>query len=351
MGSLVVRIEYENAHFLYMALHTNHRCPGEWGFFVTRAPAPVVPQPPAVPPDQAADPQRPVVRRRGCRGHGRGEQQFSHPKPQPEDGPSVDESSAVSTTEFTMPALHDLGCADIPTLIVPKAYRTRRPAESTGAPRLAAASPAPSWDEAESYPRLATPFSPDSSWDDVARPHTAPPQEIPCRHTFIHYSSQPTPAARRHRSLSAPALPLPNREWDLDFARQTANVPLSRCATPKPDFDAFLPADAAPGGAPVVLPPMPAAPALPAALLLQRTPRVLPESLAAAAPASPLGGYSLTTASPGTKTPPRKSPQLPPEGEIESPARSSPWKSTHRGSRGGRKSRGKKAAPEAQPEG
>merc|ERR1719421_2832704 len=137
----------------------------------------------------------------------------------------------------------------IPTLVVQNTHRKSRPAESAGAPRCAAAPQASSWDETKSCrPRLATP---DSSWDDVARLQTAPLKEIPCRHTFIHYS-EPTPGVRRKRSLSTPALPLPNREWDLDFARQTACVPLPRCATPKPDVT--------PG---VGAPELPAAPALP----------------------------------------------------------------------------------------
>ena len=332
--SLAVRIEYPNASLLYAAFQTNNRCPGQWGFFVTRAPPPVQ-QPPAVSEEPASDPQRPVVRR----GHGRGEQQFSNPKLQAEERPcaekssaaskleyttlpvhpeqpSADESSAVSTIECTIQstiqsALHD---SDIPTLVVPHPYSTSRPAESAGAPGLAAASPAPSWDEAESDPRLASPSCPDSLWDDVARPRTAPPQEIPCRHTFIHYPSQPTPGARRHRSLSAPALPLSNREWDLDFARQMAFMyaPLSRCVIPIPDIDV----DVTSGDAPV-------APQVP-----------FPDSLDAAAPASPLGGRSLAT--------------VPPEGESESSARSSLWKPTHRGVRGGRKGRWKKTAPEEQ---
>ena len=35
--SLAVRIEYPNASLLYAAFQTNNRCPGQWGFFVTRA--------------------------------------------------------------------------------------------------------------------------------------------------------------------------------------------------------------------------------------------------------------------------------------------------------------------------
>jgi hypothetical protein len=320
------------------ALQTNHRCPGDWGFFVTRASAAVQP-PPVVPEDPSSNPQRLEVRRRGCRGgHGRGGQQSSQPRRHPDQ----EQSSPIVLFEGDWPPFHvdeselsfhapttDLQGVEpeIPTLIVPTAFRTSRPADCE--------SPA-------SAPRLSIISQND---DIVARPHTAPPVEIPCRHTFIHYSSEPTPTGRRQRSRSTPALPLPNREWDLDFARQTANVPLSRCVTPKPESNV----DARLGAA--TAPELPAAPALPAVLqhtsscdsLLDSAP-VAPES---PVESTPEAKFSLTMAPPGTpsKTPPRKSSQLQPASSPESPVRSSPWKSTHRGSRGGQKTRRKKAGP------
>jgi hypothetical protein len=399
-GSLIVRLEYVNDVFLDMALQRNHRCPGEWGFFVTRVPA--ASQPP-VPEDPAAlSLPKNGSRRRGCRGHGRGggekpedlgpsaalrpvtipgRPEPAGPRLPPPSGRPYSPSSADSIEWYAMdgvvPAIPSLSfdelpfqrhaasaparvlekksaptlqlvpglspldlCPEIPSLIVPQAHRTSRPAAddcAASAPRLCSLTflPSVTGESCMSIPSL--------NGYDVARPNTAPPEEIPCRHTFIHYSSELTPTTRRQRSLSTPALPHQSREWDLDFARQTANVPLSRCATPKAsesEVAAFTNAEADPETL-VTL-------ALPAALP-QTSPRdsldfalAVPEPLCE----STIGATcSDAVASPGTPstTPARKSPA--PAEALESPARASPWKSTHRGSRGGRKTIGTKAGP------
>jgi hypothetical protein len=285
-----VELTYGSDRQLELALEANQRCPGDWGFFVTRAENSAL----------RGDAPEEKPRRRGCRGGGRAAR---HPPVERSSPPLVVLDTVSVGPQLVAPqaqrAVHSMASLEFLSQEFPQKHGRGDFRSLDGLPH----------------------------GDHVTRPATAPPlmmelplpeiPELPCRHTFIHWPEN-KPALLRQRSNSAPA-PEPSCErlGELHLARHTALVGiLSRSPTP------FSGADQKEAAGDT------------------RT-RKMPTTLKVQQRVTAPDGYTVLIApSDYPATPPRKvhesgsKPKLDPAVTIETPQRTVPHKSTHRGSRG-----------------